>query len=221
MRNSLCGVCRVGGGADDAVGREGDGRERLAGVPAPPARAQRLDEPERRLGLRRDERHEHAGTSDGLGRQDPRAVRGRVRALRRRAAPRAGRVPLVHAQGRLPEASRRARPPALRGGRLPRAGLRRPPRGDGRAARGRAEPVHARHHGFRGGRRECAHGLRVGSDGGLHQRTRQAELRAEGLLLHARLRHLADRLAGERAGDLPRGLRGHDGHRQGDGDARV
>ena len=221
MRNNRNGVCRVGDAADDAVGREGDERKRLARLSASPARARRLDVPERRLGLRRDERHEHAGASDGLGRQDPRAVRDRVRALRRRAAPEARRVPLVHAHDRLPEVSRRARPPALRRGRLPRAGLRRTPRGDGRAARGRKSAVHARCHGLRRGRRERADGLHVGPDGELRQLAWQAELRAEGVLLHARVGDLADGVDGERARDLRRGLHGRDGHRQGHGYAAL
>ena len=180
-----------------------------------------LDEPERRMGLCRHERDEHAGASGEVGRKDTRPVSYRECALGRRAAPQARRVSLVYTQDRMRSEARRADTPPLRRSGLPHDGLHRTRRGDRRSARGRAESVHDRHHRLCEEGREPAHGLRVGSDRGLRQLARQAELRAEGMLLHTRLRNLADGLDGDGAGEVHQVLQGLHRHRQGRGDADI
>ena len=145
----------------------------------------------------------------------------RERALGRGASSGAGPVPLVHAHDHVRPEAGRAHPPALRRRGLPHDGVHRPRRGDGRAARGRAEPVHARHHRLREARGERADRLRVGSDRGLRQLARQAELQAVRLLLYASLRHLADGVDGDRAGELHKVVQGLHRHRQGDGALRI
>ena len=63
--------------------------------------------------------------------------------------------------------------------------------------------------------------MRVGPDRGLRQLARQAELQSVGLLLHARLGHLADGMDGDGAGELHKVVQGLHRHRQGDGALRV
>ena len=216
----MCGAfrgLRAGCADDDDVGREGRARERVAGLSASADGARELDEPEWRMGLRRHERDEYSRTPGEVGRQDTCPVPDRERSLRRRAAPQARRVPLVHAHDRVrPEAGREDTPP-LRRGRLPHNGLHRTRRGDGRSARGRAESVHLGHHGLREEGRKPAYGMRMGSDRGLRQLPRQAELQSVWLLLHARFRNLADCVDGDGAGEVHQVLQGLYRHRQGRG----
>ena len=65
--------------AHDEVGQEGHARERLAGIPAAATRPQGLAEPQRPVGLR--DHAEGSREAREVGRQDPRAVLRRDRAL--------------------------------------------------------------------------------------------------------------------------------------------
>lgn len=175
---------------DDKLGQRGDRGERLAGVSAPAVRAVRLAESQRPLGLRNH--RQRRGQAHGVAGQDPRALRRRVRSIRRREVTRSGRS-LVVSPNAFPHPE--AQPPDIaqfRSRGLPIQHLGQWP-GSWKTYR-REHAVFGRHHGCAATRLERNHRPHRGC----HRRipvARQTNTQPQRHLLHPCFRHLADGLA--------------------------